>query len=104
MIYYPATYDGPSYINTEPHFGWGKPSSYMYNIDSVAKVGTVYTKKYKKFGRMGYSTDPTGGVLEDVKTTKGTTVTGCTPTYMAITVIPKLGFTQSGEVFEIVVG
>lgn len=94
----PATYLGPSYKNTTPYFGWGKPSSYEYAPDSPGTQSGKHVQRFKNFGRMGYSSTSGLATVENQK--DGT----CTASFMAVTIIPKVGYTQSGEVVELVFG
>lgn len=89
----PSAYTGPTFKNTKPIYGYGKPSSSMYElVAGYASSAQVY--KWKNFGVLGTSPLPTGnnlGVRENTPAA-GT----CRPAYMAVTVLPVAGFTQSG--------
>ena len=106
MPYRPAAYTGPSFKNTSPIYGYGKPSSMMYDL--VAGVsGSNLVYKWKAFGVLkcvlGTSSNTTAhnlGVRENPPAS-GT----CRPAYMAITILPKAGYTQvSGQTLQLTVG
>ena len=102
MPYRPAAYTGPSFKNTSPIYGYGKPSSMMYDlVTGVSGSDLVY--KWKAFGVLGTSSNTTAhnlGVRENPPAS-GT----CRPAYMAITILPKAGYTQvSGQTLHLTVG
>jgi hypothetical protein len=72
MPYQPSTYIGPTFSDTLPLFGWGKISSYMFdlptggtaNVYDSSITAFVYEPVYKNFGRIGYDTDNTLSLRE----------------------------------------
>ena len=75
--YRPKDYEGPTFSNTTPYDGYGKPTSYLFDI----YAGNAATPLWKNFGVHGYST--VGG-----KSYREGDLDTCVETYMTITLVP----------------
>jgi hypothetical protein len=104
MPHKPLDYTGPDFQNTEAVHGYGKPTTYSYDMSiGITKVFDPTTgvlisayrhDKFKNFGVDGYSLKTDQGVQE---------LNRKLPVYTAITLVPKMPFVSTITRFQLTV-
>lgn len=76
--YRPWQYEGPNFQNTDAWDGYGKPTSYVFEMQQ----GSATNQAWKNFGVHGYSTQPG-------KSFRDGDLNQCIETYMTLTLVPS---------------